>query len=49
MFRGGSTTAETSKMEHFVIIVNVWKQLIIITKNSILDVSTVVDPPLMLV
>ena len=30
--RGGSRTAATSKMEHFVIIVNGWKPLTIITK-----------------
>ena len=44
--RGGSRTAATSKMEHFVIIVNGWKPLIIITKSSILDVAGVLDPPL---
>ena len=33
-------------MEHFVIIVNGWKQLTIITKGSILDVEAVLDPPL---
>ena len=33
-------------MEHFVIIVNGWKPLTIITKNSILDVAAVLDPPL---
>ena len=47
-FRGGSRTAATSKMEHFVIIVNGWKTLTIITKRSILDVATVLDPPLRL-
>ena len=31
--RGGSRTAAASKMEHFVIIVNGWKQLTIITKS----------------
>ena len=46
IFRGGSRTAATSKMEHFVIIVNGWKPLTIITKSSILDVATVLDPPL---
>ena len=45
--RGGSRTAATSKMEHFVIIVNGFQPLIIITKNSILDVATVLDPPLL--
>ena len=44
--RGGSSTAATSKMEHFVIIVNGWKPLTIITKSSILDVAAVLDPPL---
>ena len=44
--RGGSRTAATSKMERFVIIVNGWKPLTIITKHSILDVATVLDPPL---
>ena len=37
--RGGSRTAATFKMEHFVIIVNGWKR-------SILDVAAVLDPPL---
>ena len=44
--RGRSRTAATSKMEHFVIIVNGWKPLTIITKSSILDVAAVLDPPL---
>ena len=44
--RGGSRTAATSKMEHFVIIVNGWKPLTVITKSSIWDVATVLDPPL---
>ena len=44
--RGGSRTAATSKMERFVIIVNGWKPLTIITKRSILDVAAVLDPPL---
>ena len=44
--RGGSRTAATSKMERFVIIVNSWKPLTIITKRSILDVAAVLDPPL---
>ena len=47
MTRGGSRTAATSKIEHFVIIVNGWKPLTIITKRSILDVAAVLDPPLM--
>ena len=33
-------------MELFVIIVNGWKPLAIITKCSILDVAAVLDPPL---
>ena len=44
--RGGSRTAATSKMEHFVIIVNGFQALTIITKCSILDVTAVLDPPL---
>ena len=44
--RGGSRTAATSKIERFVIIVNGWKPLTIITKRSILDVAAVLDPPL---
>ena len=47
-FRGGSRTAATSKMVRFVIIVNGWKPLTIITKRSILDVAAVLDPPLAL-
>ena len=43
-FRGGSRTAATSKMERFVIIVNGWKPLTIITKRSILDVAAALDP-----
>ena len=48
MFRGGSRTAAISKMEHFVITINGWKRLTIITKRSILDVAAVLDPLLML-
>ena len=44
--RGGSRTAATSKMEQFVIIVNGWKPLTIITKSPILDVAAAPDPPL---
>ena len=33
-------------MERFVIIVNGWKPLTIITKLSILDVAAALDPPL---
>ena len=32
-------------MEHFVIIVNGFQPLIIITKSSILNVAAVLDPP----
>ena len=44
--RGGSRTAATSKAELFVIIVNGWKPLTIITKSSPLDVAAVLDLPL---
>ena len=44
--RGGSRTATTFKIERFVIIVNGWKPLSIITKRSILHVAAVLDPPL---
>ena len=43
--KGGSRSAATSKMERFVIIVNGWKPLTIITNRSILDVAAVLDPP----
>ena len=39
-------TSATSEMELFVIIVNDWKPLTIITKSSILYVAAVLDPPL---
>ena len=45
---GGSRAAATSKMECFVIIVNGWKPLTIITKHSILDAAAALDPPLIL-
>ena len=48
VFRGGSRTAATSKVELFVIIVNGWKPLTIITKSSILNVAAVLDPLLVL-
>ena len=48
MIRVGSRTAATSKMECFVIKVNGWKLLTIITKHSILDVVAALDPPLMI-
>ena len=44
--RGGSRAAATSKMEHFVIIVNGFQPLTIITKHSILDVAAALDSPL---
>ena len=44
---GRSRAAAASKMECFVIIVNGWKPLTIITKRSILDVPAALDPPLM--
>ena len=37
-------TAVTSKMERFVIIVNGFQALTIITKRSILHVAAVLDP-----
>ena len=48
LFRGGSRTATTSRMERLLIIVNGWKPLTIITKHSILDVAAALDPPLLL-
>ena len=44
--RGGSRTVATSKMKRFVIIVNGFQTLTIITKHSILDVAAALDPPL---
>ena len=44
--RGGSRTAATSKMEHFVIIANGFQPLTIVTKHSILVVAAALDPPL---
>ena len=44
--RGGSRAAATIKMVCFVIIVNGWKRLTIITKRSVLDVAAALDPPL---
>ena len=46
-FRGGSRDAATSKMEYFVIIVNGFQPLTIITKHSILDVAAALDLPLL--
>ena len=45
-FRSGSRTAATSKTECFVIIVNGFQPLTIITKHSILDVAAALDPPM---
>ena len=42
--KGGSRTTTTSKLERFVIIVNVFQPLTIITKR--LDVAAVLGPPL---
>ena len=47
LYRGGSRTAATSKMERFVIIANGWKPLTIITKHFIIDVAAALDPPLL--
>ena len=44
--RSGSRAATTSKMECFVTIVNGFQPLTIITKHSILDVATALDPSL---
>ena len=42
-------TATASKMDLFVIIVNGFQPLTIITKCSILDIAAVLDPPLIIV
>ena len=47
--RCGSWVAATSKMEHFVLIVNDFQPLTIITKRSILDAADALDPPLVVV
>ena len=44
--RHEARTAATSKIERFVIIVNGWKPLTIITKCFILHVAAALDPPL---
>ena len=48
VIRGESRAAATSKMECFVIIVNGWRPLTIITKHSILDGVEALDPPLVM-
>ena len=48
VFRGGSRTSATSKVELFVTIVNGIQSLIIITKTSTLDIAAVQDWPLIL-
>ena len=47
LFRDGSRAAATSKMERFAIIVNSFQPLPIITKHSILNIASVLDPPLL--
>ena len=44
--RGGSKAAATAKMERFVIIVNGFQSLTIITKRFILHVAALLDLPL---
>ena len=48
IFRFRIRTTATSKVELFVIIVNGFQPLTIITKSSTLDVAAVQDPPLIL-
>ena len=48
IIRAGSRAAATSKMERFVIIVNGFQPLTIITKRSILDVAAALDLPLII-
>ena len=45
-FTGGYRVAAASKMERFVIIVNGFQPLTMITKRSIWDVVAALDPPL---
>ena len=42
--KGGSRAAATSKMERFVILVNGFQPLTIITKCSILEAAAALDP-----
>ena len=44
--KGGPRVSATSKLERFVIIVNGFQPLTIITKRYILGVATALDPPL---
>ena len=44
--RGESRAAATSTMERFVVIVNAFQPLTMITKHSILDVAAALDSPL---
>ena len=44
--RGGYRAAATSKVECFVILAHGLQPLTIITKRTILDVGTALDPPL---
>ena len=48
LIRDGSRAAAASKMECFVIILNGWKPLTVITKHSILDVAAALDPHLLI-
>ena len=42
--RGGSRTAAASKIERFVMMVNAFQPLAIVTEGSILGVAAVLDP-----
>ena len=44
IYRSGYRVASTSKMERFVIIVNGFQLLNIMTKRSIWDVAAALDP-----
>ena len=45
-FSGGSRTAATSEMEHFVTLVNGFQPATIVAKRSILDAAAIHDPSL---
>ena len=47
--RDGLRTVAAFKKDHFMIIVNGWKPLTIITKSSILGVAAILDAPQMTV